>query len=116
MIVVDIDPGVCGLPSTARISSRDMQHATIEIQSQCPDIQALGEELGELDGYAEAFNKVGGSPLYELARKHCRHAACPVPMALVKGVEAAIGAALPKDVGVQIRKADDESRPGSPEE
>jgi hypothetical protein len=106
MIVVDVDPGVCGLTSKIRIRSQDMQHATVEIESQCPDIQSLAEELGELDGYSEVFNKVGNSPVYELARKHCRHAACPVPMALVKGVEAAIGAALPKNVVVNIEKAD----------
>lgn len=33
-------------------------------------------------------------------------AVCPVPMAIVKGVEAAIGAALPKDVVVKIEKVD----------
>jgi hypothetical protein len=106
MIVVDVDPGICGLPSKMHIYSRNMQHATVEIESACPDIQALAEELGEVDGYSEAFNKVGCSPVYELARKHCKHAACPVPMAIVKGVEAAIGAALPKDVTVKMEKVD----------
>ena len=106
MIVVDVDPGVCGLKSKIKISSQDMQHASVEIESSCLDIQALAQELGELDGYSEAFNKVGSSPVYELARKYCKHAACPVPMAIVKGVEAAIGAALPKDVVVKIEKMD----------
>lgn len=105
MIVVDVDPGVCGLESKIKVKSQDMQHATVMIESSCPDIQALSEELGEVDGYSEAFNKVGSSPIYELARKHCKHAACPVPMAIVKGVEAAIGAALPKSVMVRIEKA-----------
>ena len=107
MISVDIDPGVCGLLTTAKVRSQDMQKATVEIQSACPDIQAMAEELGEVDGYREAFNKVGDSPIYELARKHCKHAACPVPMAIVKGVEAAIGAALPKDVQVRIRRSEE---------
>jgi hypothetical protein len=107
MIVVDVDPGVCGLKSRIKVRSGDMQHATVEIESLCPDIMALAEELEELDGYSEAFNKVGNSPIYELARKHCKHAACPVPMAIVKGVEAAIGAALPKDVVVNIQNVDE---------
>ena len=106
MIIVDVDPGVCGLLSKIKVRSNDMQHATVEIESSCPDIQALAGELSELDGYSEAFNKVGSSPVYELARKHCKHAACPVPMAIVKGVEAAIGAALPKDVSVKLVKVD----------
>ena len=106
MIIVDVDPGVCGLGSKIKVRSQDMQHATVEIESSCPDIHALAEELGEVDGYKEAFNKVGSSPIYELARKHCKHATCPVPMAIVKGVEAAIGAALPKDVMVKIEKVD----------
>ena len=106
MIVVDVDPGVCGLKSIIKVRSGDMQHATVEIESSCPDILAIAEELSELDGYSEAFNKVGNSPIYELARKHCKHAACPVPMAIVKGVEAAIGVALPKDVVVKIDNVD----------
>jgi hypothetical protein len=107
MIIVDVDPGVCGLLTTVKVISRDMQYATVEIQSACPDIQNLAGELGEMDGYREVFNKVGDSPIYELARKHCKHAACPVPMAIVKGVESAIGAALPKDVQVRIRKSEE---------
>jgi hypothetical protein len=104
MIIVEVEPGICGLRSRIKIVSGDMQHADIEIESDCPDIRELAAEIGEVDGYAEVFAKVGQSSVYEFARKHCKHAACPVPMAIVKGVEAAIGAALPKDVHVKISK------------
>ena len=106
MIVVEVDPGICGLTSKIKITSTDMQHAAIEIESDCPDIRDLAAEIRQVEGYAEVFAKVGQSSIYELARKHCKHAACPVPMAIVKGVEAAIGAALPRDVSVKISKLD----------
>jgi hypothetical protein len=107
MIVVDVDPGICGLRSRVKVFSDDMQHAAIEIESDCPDIRDLAAEIKQVDGYSEVFGKVGQSSIYELARKHCKHAACPVPMAIVKGVEAAIGAALPGDVSVKISKVEE---------
>lgn len=42
--------------------------------------------------------------IYELAKKYCKHAACPVPSAIIKGVEVACGLALPKDVEIRIAK------------
>lgn len=37
-------------------------------------------------------------------RRNIKHAACPVPSAIIKGVEVACGLALPKDVEIKIAK------------
>lgn len=47
-----------------------------------------------------------GSPpvVWELAAKHCPHAACPVPVGILKAVEVEAGLALPADVSIEIRQ------------
>ena len=105
MIEVKINPGVCGLCSTVKVESEDMQNATVKITTECGYIAKIAAELGdEVDGYAECFSKFGESKVYELANKYCKHAACPVPSGIIKGIEAACGLALPRDVEFKITK------------
>jgi len=108
MIKVDVDPGICGFKTTIRIYPKDSQISRVEIQTECPDIKKMEKEVEEVDAYTEIFSKIGESPVYSLARKHCNHAACPVPMAILKGIEVASGLALPKDVKIKIEKTEEE--------
>ena len=48
MTEVQADPGVCGLKTNIKVDSKDMTAATVTVESECPDIQKLAEELGEL--------------------------------------------------------------------
>ncbi len=105
MIEVKVNPGVCGFNTIVKVNSADMQNAELEILTECPNIKPMEQELKEVDGYEECFSKFGDSKVYELARKYCKHAACPVPTAIIKGIEAACGLALPKDVEIKISRA-----------
>ena len=104
MVEVKVNPGVCGFKTIIKVNSEDMQNAVIEIITECPNIKPLEHELKEVDGYEESFAKLGDSKVYELAKKYCKHAACPVPSAIIKGIEVACGLALPKDVEIKIAK------------
>ena len=106
MVEVKVNPGVCGLKSIIKVNSEDMQNALIEIITDCPNIKPLERELKEVDGFEECFSKLGESKVYELEKKYCKHAACPVPSAIIKGIEVACGLALPKDVEIKIEKID----------
>ena len=99
MVKINVDAGICGLPTAITVNSSDMQSADIEVDSKCPDIQALAAELKTVDPMQEVFTKIGESSVYGLAKKHCKHATCPVPMALLKGIEAAAGLAEADDGG-----------------
>ena len=57
-----------------------------------------------MDGYKECFAKYGDSKVYKSALKHIRHLACPVPTAIIKGMEVACGLAVPKDASIQIER------------
>ncbi len=104
MINLEIDAGVCGMKTVVKAKSDDMQTARLDIRSDCPDIEKAAEELKEINGMQEAFGKIGNTVVYETARKYCKHAACPVPAAIIKAAEAACGLALPKDVAISMEK------------
>ena len=103
-VEVNVDPGICGLKSTIRIKSEDMMSAQVSLESDCPDIRKIGENIGGIDSMKDVFAKLGDSSVYALGKEYCSHGTCPVPGAILKGVEAACGLALPKDVHIEIRK------------
>lgn len=104
MVEVKVNPGVCGLKSLIKVNSENKQTALIEFQTACPNLKPLEQELKEVDGFKECFAKLGESQVYELGKKYCKHPACPVPSAIIKGVEVACGLALPRDVEIKIEK------------
>jgi hypothetical protein len=104
MVKVKVNPGACGLITNLSIEAEDVKRVNIEIESQCPQIMAMKEDLPKLDGYKECFAKYGDSTVYRSAQKHCRHLACAVPTAIIKGMEVACGLAVPKDVSIQIER------------
>ena len=106
MIRVHVQPGICGLESTIDAACEDGQMVRLEIESTCPNIKALSGPLAEVDGYSIAFSRFSESPVYRAAETEFKHAACPVPIAIVKAVEAACGLALPKNVEVTIERID----------
>jgi len=104
MSTVRVDPGVCGFIALVKAESEDGQTCTVTIQSACDAVAALGADLASVDGFEVAFKAYPDNPVYKAALQHFRHAACPVPGAIVKAVELACGLALPKDVSFLISK------------
>ena len=104
MVIVKVNSGICGFSSTVKLTSEDMSAAQINFQTECPNLKPMQDELKEADAFQECFAKVGESPVFHLARKYCKHAACPVPTAIIKGIEVACNLALPADVKIEIEK------------
>jgi hypothetical protein len=104
MVEVRVNAGVCGFNTIIKVDSEDMQNAAVEIKTECPNIKPMEKELKEVDGFEVCFAKIGDSKVYEMAKKYCKHPACPVPAAIIKGIEVACGLALPKDVDIKIEK------------
>lgn len=104
MAEVKVKPGICGLESTITVITEDMQMANVEISTECPNIKQMENELKNIDCLEECFLKFDTSRVYKSAGKNCKHVACPVPAAIIKGLEVACGLALPKDVDIKIKK------------
>lgn len=102
MAKINVNPGICGLTTKINVSTDDMQTAIIEIDSKCPYISAMQNDIKELDAYSECFARIGEGEVYKSANRNCKHAACPVPSAVIKGMEVACRLALPKNVEIEI--------------
>jgi len=106
MATIEVNPGVCGLSSVIHAVSDDEQTVTFTVETTCPHIRAMADAIPTVDGYQEAFGKLGDGEIYQAAHAHCKHPACPVPSAFVKVTEVACGLALPREVHMILRKED----------
>ena len=100
MTKLRVDPGICGMIATVSASCEDGETVKVEVESPCPAIQKMMQELGaEFDMFEICMVKPGTGPFYEYAaEKLPGHAGCPVCAGIQKCIEAACGMALKKDV------------------
>lgn len=100
---VRVDPGICGFCCEIRASLREKRVARLRIvRSDCEHVQKLGAEIGEV-GIQDLFLPLRRNPVIIATEKAGCHAACPVPTALIKAAEAAMGLAIPKSVVIDIQ-------------
>ena len=108
MAQAEINAGICGFATRVTARKRADGQVALEIQSDCEAIMRLASALPEVDPFRE-FTFRGRGPLtLQLAAKHCSHAACPVPVGIIKAVEVEAGLALPADVSVKVSKDQEE--------
>lgn len=102
---VVIDPGICGFITSAEAASEDEgETVTLRVASGCEGVREMAADLsGELDPIGCCVAKGGAGPVYDAARIHCPHAACPVPAGIIKCIEAECGLALPKDASIHFK-------------
>ena len=104
MSKVIVNAGVCGFNSVIDVTSEDGQMAVIDFKTECPNLKPMETELKEVDAYVEVFGKIGDTEIYQMCKKYCKHVSCPLPSAIIKGVEVACNLALPHDVEMKITK------------
>lgn len=102
MAKVTINPGVCGLITSAEAVSEDGMEVELHVKSGCKAVSGMMEALGNtFDGYELCLGKPGTGPLYEYAAEHFPgHCACPAIAGIIKAAEVACGLALPRDVSI----------------
>lgn len=104
MVEITVNAGICGFNTVIKVDSEDMQTATLDICTDCPNLKPMEKEFKEVDGFEECFAKIYDTETYKYANKYCRHNSCPVPSGILKGIEVACGLALPKDPEMKIEK------------
>jgi hypothetical protein len=104
----EIQAGVCGFETVVKAHSDDGLVVRLCIQSDCPKVVAMANELTELDAMGEVLTKslVEATPAL-LAAKHRLHASCLVPVGILKVVEASAGLALPTTSTVALTRVDE---------
>ena len=101
MTKVEIEPGNCGYTAIVEAEMADRM-CNLSIESQCPAIQKLAKELTQVNPMQEISFRRSTPAILEAGAKYCTHAACPVPVGIVKAVEVAAKLALPKDVTIKF--------------
>ena len=101
MTRVVVDAGICGLTTTVEVTKLSNRRAKVVIASGCEVVSEMGGQLQEVD-WLDALRSAANSPVYSCAFQHIKHAACPVPSAILKAIEVEVGAALPRDVSIRF--------------
>ena len=104
MAKAHINAGICGFGTTVETTANPGYKVAVSIDSECPAIQKLAENLTEVNALGEISFRRGMPETLQKGIDHCTHAACPVPVGVLKAIEVAAGLALPKDVSIKIEK------------
>lgn len=105
MTNVEVDAGVCGYATSVAVERLDSERVRVHIESDCPQVLEMAKALGATVEWKPALRRMCDSPVYAAGSASLRHATCPVPMAVLKAIEAEVGAAVPGDVAVTFRRA-----------
>lgn len=97
-----IHAGNCGYVTTVEATLDGDRRVLLHIESDCKAIQRLAEHLQAVDPYEEISFRRGMPQTIEAGIRHCSHAACPVPVGIIKAVEVAAGLALPGEASITI--------------
>lgn len=103
MAKAEIFAGNCGF-STQVEAEMNGSTCSLKINSDCASIRRMAEELTEVNPYQEISFRRGTPLIHEMGAKYCTHAACPVPVGIVKAVEISAQLALPTDVTIKLSK------------
>ena len=101
-IIIRVDAGICGFHCTIEAFSAKKRTVRLVISdSACEHLQRLGDHLQEIT-LNELFMTLSRNSIFVSAERARCHPACPVPAALVKAAEVAMGLALPKSAHIDF--------------
>jgi hypothetical protein len=106
MAKAEIFPGNCGFITQVE-TTMDGDVCKVTVVSECKAIQKLAQELTEVNPYQEISFRRSTPQILQMGAKFCTHAACPVPVGIIKAVEVEAGLALPTDVTIKLTKTGD---------
>jgi len=104
MTKVIVDPGICGFPATIEVTATSDHTARVTITSDCEKAVKAGELLKEVDWFSLLRKQGGTYPAYQDAVLDMKHISCPIPVAILKAVEAELGFAALGDVSFHFQK------------
>jgi hypothetical protein len=110
MTKVVVFPGICGFSATIEVNKIAKRNVSVSICSDCEHVSRLAEIFKD----ADIFDVLKPQAFFvQTKAAECMlHAACPVPVGIVKTIEVEAGLALPKDVSIHFVKDGDTQRKG----
>lgn len=103
MTKVVVKAGACGFTSVIRAGKAPERMVDIAVESGCAMVQKMAAEIARL-GRRDALAGIAENPVYRAAGRHLKHAACPVPAAVLKALEVEAGLNVRKDATITFEK------------
>ncbi|OPY31193.1 MAG: hypothetical protein A4E32_01643 [Methanomassiliicoccales archaeon PtaU1.Bin124] len=102
-VILHVDSGVCRFDAHIECWLNEDGTLGSAIKSNCPHVKEFAEALGSCDMMAAMKMPFSENQVYMVGGRTLRHSTCPVPMAVLKGFEAASGLALKRTVTVTFK-------------
>lgn len=102
MTKVDVKPGSCGFSVSISADKGPGKAISVTIQTDCEMVQKMAADIKTLDRFT-ALARFTTNPVYHAAAKHLKHAACPVPSAILKAIEVEAGLNVAKDATIVFK-------------
>jgi hypothetical protein len=99
----EIFAGGCGFSTTVEATMNGKTCALV-ITSDCESIRRLAQELTQVQPLQEISARRATPETLQKGIAHCAHAACPVPVGIIKAVEVEAKLALPADVIIKLSR------------
>jgi len=98
--VVIVNPGICGFDCKISARLSDTNSVRIDItESECALIQKLAIQIHDVSLH-DLYTPLTNNLIFKAVEQAGCHLACPVPVAIIKAAEAALGLAIPKDAAI----------------
>ncbi|HEC33720.1 MAG TPA: hypothetical protein ENI37_03265 [Chloroflexi bacterium] len=102
MAVCWVKAGECGQETSIEARKVSPIRIAFEITTTCEHIQALADELGEVNVGHEMSCSLNETQVYTIATKHVCRNSCIVPAAILKAMEVTAGIFLPGDCQIEF--------------
>jgi hypothetical protein len=103
MTKVVVKPGACGFETVIRAAKGPERTVAISVESGCEHVRKMAAEITRL-GRRDALTGILNNPVYLAAGRHLKHAACPVPAAVLKALEVEAGLNVKKDATITFEQ------------
>ena len=101
-VTVAVNPGICGFDCQVVATVKTKRIATIEIiDSECVLINKIVQDLTEIT-FMDMFKPHTKNLVFKSVEQAGCHLCCPVPIAIIKASEVALGLALPRDISIHF--------------
>jgi len=94
-----VNSGVCGFTVIVTVRRDKDRNFHISLETECEMVKKMEADIAFLE-FRAPFSVILHNPVYRSASKNLKHAACPVPSAILKAIEVEAGACLPRPVSV----------------
>jgi len=102
MAVCWVKAGICGKETTIEAAKTSQTKVRLSFITTCEHVQALSEELTELDIGSEMTKPMNETLTYTVATKHLCRTSCIVPAAILKAMEVTAGIFLPEACAIEF--------------